>query len=117
MPVTIYEVAEKAGVGVGTVSRVLNPNLKFFSKTRACVLQVLKAQDHHSHFMAQRSASQKALTVAVLVSFFTGQCYLKLLKGIQQIISQLIQYDVALCKDQSGSMNSPGDGGRRCRHC
>ena len=117
MPVTMYEVAEKAGVGIGTVSRLLNKNLRLSSKTRACVLQVIKVLNYHPHIMAQGLTREKALTFAVAVPFSHGHCYLELLKGFQQIISQLIKYDVVLCKDHSDSMNSSGDGGRRCMRC
>lgn len=129
MPVTIHEVAEKARVGIGTVSRVLDHSTLNSLKTRARVLQVIKTLNYQLHAMAHGLARPQALTIAALVPFFTGHCYLKLLKSIQQILSQF-KYTVALCgvddlqnkavhfeKDHSDSMNSSGDGGRRCMHC
>lgn len=98
MPVTIYEVAEKAGVGIGTVSRVLNDSTQIAPATRAKVLKVIKQLNFQPHAMAQGLARRKTNTVGVLVPFFTGYFYVELLRGIQQALSEnhfdLILYGV-----------------------
>lgn len=98
MPVTIYEVAEKAGVGIGTVSRVLNDSPQITPATRAKVLKVIKQLNFQPHAMAQSLARRKAQTVGVIVPFFTGYFYVELLRGIQQSLSEnnfdLILYGV-----------------------
>ncbi|MDZ7290561.1 MAG: LacI family transcriptional regulator [candidate division KSB1 bacterium] len=95
MAVTIYEVARKAGVGIGTVSRVLNNSTQISPKTRDRVLRVIKALNYQPHPLAQGLARKKSLTIAALVPFFTGHFYVELLKGIQQATS-LHKYDLIL---------------------
>ncbi len=98
MPVTIYEVAEKAGVGIGTVSRVLNDSPQIAPATRAKVLKVIKQLNFQPHAMAQGLARRKTHTIGVIVPFFTGYFYVELLRGIQQALSEnkfdLILYGV-----------------------
>jgi LacI family transcriptional regulator len=98
MPVTIYEVAEKAGVGIGTVSRVLNDSPQITPATRAKVLKVIRQLNFQPHAMAQSLARRKSRTVGVIVPFFTGYFYVELLRGIQQSLSEndfdLILYGV-----------------------
>ena len=42
MSVTIYDVAKKAGVGIGTVSRVINNSSQISPATREKVLKVIR---------------------------------------------------------------------------
>ena len=95
MPVTIYEVAKKAGVGIGTVSRVLNNSAQIAPQTRARFLKVINELNYQPHALAQGLARKKSLTLAVLVPFFTGHFYVELLKGIQQATAQH-RYDLIL---------------------
>ena len=104
MPVTIYEVAQKAGVGIGTVSRVLNNSTQISPATRARVLQVIDELNYQPHAMAQGLARKKSLAIAVLVPFFTGHFYVELLKGIQQATAahkyDLILYSIEDLQDK-----------------
>lgn len=95
MPVTIYEVAKQAGVGIGTVSRVLNDSPKISPQTRARVLKVIKALNYQPHALAQGLARKKTHSLAILIPFVTGYFYIELLKGIQQAAA-LHQYDLIL---------------------
>src|SRR5574342_576977 len=95
MPVTIYEVAKQAGVGIGTVSRVLNDSPKISPQTRARVLKVIKALNYQPHALAQGLARKKTHSLAILIPFFTGYFYVELLKGIQQAASYC-KYDLIL---------------------
>ena len=98
MAVTIYEVAKKAGVGIGTVSRVLNDSPQISPATRAKVIKVIKELNFQPHAMAQSLARRKTHTIGVIVPFFTGYFYVELLRGIQRALSQhkfdLILYGV-----------------------
>ena len=51
--INIYDVAEKAGVGIGTVSRVLNKSNKVKEKTRAKVLKVIEELNYRPNRSAQ----------------------------------------------------------------
>lgn len=93
--VTIYDVAAKAGVGIGTVSRVLNQSQRLAPETRARVLKVIDELRYQPHAYAQGLAKKKTFAIAAIVPFFTGYFYVELLKGIQRAVSQH-KYDLIL---------------------
>lgn len=95
MPVTIYDVAKKAGVGIGTVSRAINNSPKIAPQTKARVEKAIQELKYQPHALAQGLARKKTNMVAILVPVFTGYFYLELLRGIQQEISKY-QYDILL---------------------
>ncbi|HDQ00652.1 MAG TPA: LacI family transcriptional regulator [bacterium] len=100
MRVTIYDVAKQAGVGIGTVSRVINNSPHISPKTRDKVLKVIKQLKYQPYVMAQGLARKKTNTIACIVPYFTGYFYFELLNGVQQALSRngydLILYSVDL---------------------
>jgi len=84
--INIYDVAEKAGVGIGTVSRVLNNSSKVKDKTRKKVLQVMQELKYRPNKLAQNLARQKANAVAVIVPSFIDHFFVEVLKGIQDAL-------------------------------
>jgi LacI family transcriptional regulator len=86
MAVTIYDVAKKAGVGIGTVSRAINNHPHVSSKTRDRILQITKDLNYQPHAMARGLARKKTNTIAVIVPVFTGYFFLEVLKGVQQSV-------------------------------
>ena len=95
MAVTIYDIAEQAGVGIGTVSRVINNSPHIAPKTRERVLAVINKLGYKPHAMARGLAGQKTNTIAVIVPVFTGYFFLEVLRGVQQEISTA-HYDMIL---------------------
>ena len=95
MRITIYDVAKKAGVGIGTVSRVINNSPQISPKTRKKVLRVIKELKYQPYIMAQGLAKKKTNTIACIVPFFTGYFYFELLNGVQQKLSKY-GYDLIL---------------------
>jgi len=98
MSATIYDVAKKAGVGIGTVSRVINNSPQISPKTRQKVLKVINELKYQPSAMAQSLARKKTNTIACIVPILTGYFYFELLNGIQQAMSDhgydLILYSV-----------------------
>jgi len=98
MAVTIYDVAKKAGVGIGTVSRVINDSPQITPQTKAKVLAAIKELQYQPHIVAQSLARQKTHTIACIIPFLTGYFFVELLKGIQKKITEfkhdLILYSV-----------------------
>ncbi len=98
MSATIYDVAKKAGVGIGTVSRVINKSPQISPKTRKKVLKVIKELKYQPSAMAQGLARKRTNIIACIVPFFTGYFYFELLNGVQQTLSNrgydLILYSV-----------------------
>ncbi len=87
MSVTIYDVAKKAGVGIGTVSRVINNSPQISPGTREKVLKVIKKLKYQPSAMAQGLARKRTNIIACIVPFFTGYFYFELLNGVQQSLS------------------------------
>ncbi len=101
MAVTIYDVAKKAGVGIGTVSRTINNSPQVATQTKAKVLQAIEELKYEPHALARGLARKKTNMIAIIVPFFTGYFYHELLKGVQRELSEH-QYDLILYNvDQS----------------
>lgn len=95
MNVTIYDVAKKAGVGIGTVSRVLNNSPQISPSTRSKVLRVIRELKYQPSAMARSLARKKSNIIGCVVPRFTGYFYFEVLNGIQQALSSF-GYDLIL---------------------
>jgi DNA-binding LacI/PurR family transcriptional regulator len=64
--VTIFDVAQAAGVSITTVSRILNNKPDVSAATRQRVQQVIEELGYHPHAQARRLAARKSRTIALL---------------------------------------------------
>ncbi|MDQ7030480.1 MAG: LacI family DNA-binding transcriptional regulator [Ardenticatenia bacterium] len=98
MAVTIYDVAKRAGVGIGTVSRVLNGSPQVRDETRQRVLAAIEELNYRPSPIAQRLSLRKTLTIAVIAPFFTRPAFVERLRGVEATIAEseydLIVYNV-----------------------
>jgi DNA-binding LacI/PurR family transcriptional regulator len=94
-PATIRDVAQRAGVGVGTVSRVLNDNPSVSDATRRKVLSAIEALDYTPSPIARRLSLGKTLTIAVVVPFFTRPSFVERLRGVEYALADS-EYDLIL---------------------
>jgi DNA-binding LacI/PurR family transcriptional regulator len=98
MPATIRDVAQQAGVGLGTVSRVINGSPSVSRPTRQRVLSVIKQLNYVPNPTARRLSLGRTLTIAVIVPFFTRPAEVERLRGIEHALLQsgydLILYNV-----------------------
>lgn len=83
MGATIRDVARAAGVGLGTVSRVLNGSSLVSSATRQRVLDVIAELNYTPSELARSFASGRTLTVATVAPFFTRPSVVERLRGIE----------------------------------
>ena len=99
--VKIKEVAKKAGVGVGTVSRVLNKREHVSSATKERVIEVIKELDYQPHAIARSLSSKKTNTITVyLLQDFTG-FRTNVVRGIQSELRKF-NFDIILnCLDNA----------------
>jgi LacI family transcriptional regulator len=95
MAATISDVARKAGVGVGTVSRVLNDSPRVSEATRQKVLQAMEELDYAPNPFARRLSLGKALTLAVIAPFFTRPSSVERLRGVEAVIAET-EYDLVI---------------------
>lgn len=98
MPATIRDVAKRAGVGLGTVSRVLNESPQVSAATRQRVLEVIEDLNFHPSLIARRLSLGRSLTIAVVASFFTRPATVERLRGVSLTLADteydLIVFDV-----------------------
>jgi LacI family transcriptional regulator len=95
---TIRDVAREAGVGLGTVSRVLSESPHVRPQTRQRVLEAVERLGFQPSHTARGLARGRTQTLGVLVPFFTKHYFLEILRGTQQSVSahdySLIVYNV-----------------------
>jgi len=92
---TIQDVARQAGVGVGTVSRVLNNHAAVKDSTRAAVLKAMSELNYTPNPHARRIAGGRSYTVSVLLPIVSTEFYLRLLDGLESVFHDH-RYDLAL---------------------
>jgi len=93
--VNIYDIAREAGVGIGTVSRVLNNHPSVGANTRKKVLDVIKWMKYQPHTYAQRLARRNSETISAIIPFFSTYFFVEVLHGVQDKITEL-NYDLVL---------------------
>jgi len=81
--VTITDVARLAGVGRGTVSRVLNERANVDPTTRARVLFAIRELDYVPSPTARRLSLRRTHTVAVILPYLTRPSTVERLRGIE----------------------------------
>ncbi len=88
MAVTIYDVAKLAGVGLGTVSRVLNNSQNVRNSTRQRVKDAIRQLDFTPDPIARSMILGKTGAIAVAVSFLTHPFTMEVLRGVEAATRQ-----------------------------
>jgi len=83
---TIKDVAARAGVGVGTVSRVLNDHPAVTTATRQRVRTAMEDLDFHPNRAARALSRQRSGAIAVIVPFVTQPSSVERLRGVLSVI-------------------------------
>ncbi len=79
---TIADVAREAGVGVGTVSRVLNQSPLVSAETRRRVLEVIEELDYTPSSVARQLSRGRTHMVAVVLPFLTHPSAVERMRGV-----------------------------------
>lgn len=93
--VTIRDVAKRAGVGIGTVSRVLNESDSVRESTRIKVQAAIEDLNFSPSTVARRLSGGKMMVVGVIVPFFTNASVVRRLQGISSVVA-MSEYDLVL---------------------
>lgn len=80
---TIYQVAEKAGVSLSTVSRVLNGNKSVNQEMRKKVEQAMEELNYKPNSIARSLASSRSDSVGVLVSELNSPFFGEMMEAIE----------------------------------
>ncbi|NJN19357.1 MAG: LacI family transcriptional regulator [Oscillochloris sp.] len=116
MGATIRDVARKAGVGLGTVSRVLNNSPLVSQPTRERVLAVIAELRYKPSQIARSFALGRTLTIATIAPFFTRPSVVERLRGIEATLAgseyNLVVFNVETIERRAASLR---DAARRDR--
>jgi LacI family transcriptional regulator len=94
-PATIADVAARAGVGVATVSRVLNGRSNVRVDTRERVLAAIEALDYRPSSLARNLSLRRTHVIGVVVPFFTSASAVERVRGIAAALAPS-PYDLML---------------------
>ena len=92
-PATITDVAAQAGVGVATVSRVLNGRGGVRPATQQRVVDAIQALNYRPSSLARSLSLQRTMVVAALLPWFTNPSAVQRVRGIVDGLSGS-QYDL-----------------------
>jgi LacI family transcriptional regulator len=92
-PARIADVAARAGVGVATVSRVINGGAGVRPATRDRVLDAIKELNYRPSLVARSLSLQRTMVVAALLPWFTNPSAVQRVRGIVEGLSNS-QYDL-----------------------
>lgn len=92
---TIQDVAQQAGVGVGTVSRVLNNHPSVRPVTRERILRAMEELTYVPNPHARRIAGGRSYTVSVMLPMVAAEFYIRLISSIEETLMEA-RFDAAL---------------------
>lgn len=98
--ITIKEIAQKCGVSVSTVSRVLNDSPSVNPAKRAKIQAVIDDYNYQPSMFARGMISNKTNTIAVVVSDITNPYFTELVSEINQY-SKTVGYSLLLFNTMS----------------
>ena len=108
---TIAEVAQVAGVGVGTVSRVLNGSASVSEATRRRVLDVIAELGYEPNAAARALSTGRTGAIGVVAPFFTEPSVIERIRGITHGLAaagyQLILFDVEGPEQREAAFRAP----------
>lgn len=85
---TMKDIADKAGVSVATVSRVLNNSKPVSDELRQKVLDVVKQTGYKPNALARSMIKQKTGTIGVIIPDLDNETFADLIKGIELILDK-----------------------------
>jgi LacI family transcriptional regulator len=85
---TISDVAERAGVSISTVSRVLNNTVPVDAEIAEKVREAVLALNYIPHSAARTLASRRTNTLGLLLLDIGGDFYTPMLRGIEAVANQ-----------------------------
>ena len=96
----IQQVAEKAGVSVATVSRVLNNISSVSTKTRLKVENAIKELNYEPSMLGRNLRNSESRLLLVLIPSISNPFYTEIINGIENI-AIVNNYNILLCQTDS----------------
>lgn len=108
MPITLRDVARKAGVSVKTVSRVVNNQGEISEETRQRIASVIREMGYRPNLVARGLVTQRTHTLGLVVPDITNPFFPEVARGVQDAARHR-NYNVFLCnsgEDQQEELNA-----------
>ncbi|HMQ52648.1 MAG TPA: LacI family DNA-binding transcriptional regulator [Anaerolineae bacterium] len=102
MPATIYDVAKRANVGIGTVSSVINNSRPVNEETRQRVLKAIAELDFVPNFSGRRLSLGKTHMIGVVLPYFSTPSQVERLHGAMSVLAES-EFDVSLFTIETSS--------------
>ncbi|MBK5459858.1 MULTISPECIES: LacI family DNA-binding transcriptional regulator [unclassified Peribacillus] len=93
---TIYDVAEKAGVSIATVSKVINKTGRISDKTRNRVTEIMQELEYQPSTVAAALTGKKTFTIGVLVPDISNPFFAEVARALENNARE-IGYAIILC--------------------
>ena len=96
--IRILDIAQKAGVSIGTVDRVLHQRGEVSDETRDKILEIIREFDYRPNILASSLASKKTITFASLTPWALDKdsFWSKPQEGIDKAVNNLRQFGITL---------------------
>ncbi|CAM3884716.1 LacI family DNA-binding transcriptional regulator [Aeromicrobium ponti] len=96
MKPTIYDVAEKAGVSIATVSKVVNNTGRISDKTRNRVTEIMRELEYSPSSVAAALTGKKTFTIGVLVPDIANPFFAEVARALENHARET-GYAIILC--------------------
>ena len=96
MKPTIYDVAEKAGVSIATVSKVINDTGRISEETRNKVLKIMGELEYQPSSVAAALTGKKTFTIGVLVPDISNAFFAEVARALENNAREM-GYSIILC--------------------
>jgi DNA-binding LacI/PurR family transcriptional regulator len=96
MKPTIYDVAEKAGVSIATVSKVINNTGRISDKTRKKVNLIMSELNYHPSFVASALTGKRTQTIGLLIPNIANPFYSEFARNLEDRAHEL-GYSIVIC--------------------
>lgn len=100
MAVTIYDIAQRAGVSIATVSRAFSGHARVADGTRAHVFAVADELGYEPHVSARGLARSSTQLVAAVVPMLTSYFFMEVIRGVQDRLAES-DYDLLVFSARS----------------
>jgi LacI family transcriptional regulator len=98
--VTIYDIAERAGVSIATVSRVFSGRARVADRTRERVFRVAQELGYEPNVSARSLARQSTQVVCAVLPMLTSYFFMEVIRGMQDCLSEA-NYDLLVYASRS----------------
>ena len=88
MPITIKEIAEKAGVSIATVSRALNDDPKVKPDTKKMILSLAKELNYNVNLLARSFVKKQSNILGLVLPDIFDEFFTEIIKGVDEITYQ-----------------------------